>query len=148
MKKYINRLLFMLGYEPIKPKYPQFNPTIVDKKIMQIRSVYNIPQDMIIGHIDPKIVENSIKYEVNQKLLSTLTELIDYQTTTKSTPIGNEYIIVDTLKTSKNAFGNVLEYDIIIKLNQDSTLHYSRITDDGTLVQVSVLPLKPEQWKK
>jgi hypothetical protein len=58
----------------------------------------------------------------------------------------NEYTIVDTLKTSKNAFGNVLGYDVIIKLNQDSTLHYSRITDEGTLVQVSVLPLKPEQW--
>jgi len=95
MKKYINKLLFMLGYEPIKPKYPQFNPTVIrESKVMQIRSVYNVPQDMIIGHIDPKKIEDIIKYEVNQRLLTTLTELIEYKTTTKSTPIiGNEYVI-------------------------------------------------------
>jgi hypothetical protein len=60
----------------------------------------------------------------------------------------DEYTVVDTLKISKNGFNQTLGYDVIIKLKQDSTLHYSHISKDGTLTQVSVLPLKPDQWKK
>ena len=59
----------------------------------------------------------------------------------------NEYTVVDTLNVSRNGFNTILGYDVIIRLKQDSTVHYSHISKDGTLTQVSILPLKPEQWK-
>ncbi len=59
----------------------------------------------------------------------------------------NQYTVVDTLRRSKNGFNHTLGYDVIIRLKSDSTLHYGYVTTEGTLTGVSILSLKPEQWK-
>jgi len=59
----------------------------------------------------------------------------------------DQYTVVDTLRRSKNGFNHTLGYDVIIRLKSDSTLHYGYVTTEGTLTGVSILSLKPEQWK-
>jgi hypothetical protein len=51
----------------------------------------------------------------------------------------NEYIIVDTLNISRNGFGSVLGYDVIIEFN--GNLHYGWIEPDGTLTRVNIKPI-------
>jgi hypothetical protein len=54
----------------------------------------------------------------------------------------SKYTIVDTTYVSKNGFGNVLEYDVIILNHYDSCFHAGSITPEGRLIRYNVKPLK------
>lgn len=52
-----------------------------------------------------------------------------------------EYKIIDTLNVSRNGFGSILGYDIVIKL-QDSTLHYASMNTSNNITYVNVISIK------
>lgn len=60
----------------------------------------------------------------------------------------DEYQVVDTLNVSKNGFGQVLGYDVIIKLNHDSTFHYGYISEESGLQEVEIKPLDLKKYGK
>lgn len=55
----------------------------------------------------------------------------------ESTPVlsKHEYKVTDTLCVSKNGFGNILGYDVIIKY--DSAYHYGTIDSKGNLTYMN-----------
>lgn len=59
-----------------------------------------------------------------------------------STPVlnKNEYVVVDTLDVSRDGFGKIMCYNVIISI--DSVYHYGMIDNDGVLTYVSSHPLK------
>jgi len=52
----------------------------------------------------------------------------------------NEYVIVDTLNVSRNGFGKVLEYEVIVEI--DSSYHYGTINGDGELTNINIKKIK------
>ena len=54
----------------------------------------------------------------------------------------NEYNIIDTLEVNKNGFNKVLTYDVVVKVKEDSSLHYGSITPDGMLVEINFKKIK------
>jgi hypothetical protein len=54
----------------------------------------------------------------------------------------NEYTITDTMSISRNGFGKVLVYDVIILNHYDSMYHAGEITPDGRLVEYNAKPIK------
>ena len=59
----------------------------------------------------------------------------------------DEYQIIDTLYESKNGFGQVLGYDVIVKFNHDSTFHYGYVIDDSELLEVNIKPIDLKKYK-
>jgi hypothetical protein len=41
-----------------------------------------------------------------------------------------EYIVVDTVETNRNGFNQILSYNVVVKVKEDSSLHYGKITND------------------
>lgn len=60
----------------------------------------------------------------------------------------HEYTIVDTVDVNRNGFSQILSYDVYVKLKQDSSFHYGRITPDGDLVDISIRSLNPRVFEK
>ena len=54
----------------------------------------------------------------------------------------NEYKIIDTLYVSKNGYGYIVGYGVIIQFNSDSTYHYGFITDNNKLIDVNIRQIK------
>ncbi len=54
----------------------------------------------------------------------------------------DEYTVTDTLKVSKNGFGRVLGYDVIIFNHYDSAHHYGWISESGELREFNPRPIK------
>jgi hypothetical protein len=53
-----------------------------------------------------------------------------------------EYVIVDTLNVSRNGFGKILEYEVIVEI--DSSYHYGTINVAGELTYVNIKKIKKE----
>lgn len=53
-----------------------------------------------------------------------------------------EYTVVDTIEVNKNGFNQILTYIVVVKVKEDSSLHYGKITDDGMLVDLSFKKIK------
>ena len=58
----------------------------------------------------------------------------------------SEYQIVDTLNVSKNGFGTILGYKVIIRFNHDSTLHYGFIIKGYGLREVEIKPIDLKKY--
>ncbi len=56
-----------------------------------------------------------------------------------------DYKIIDTLHISKNGFGMVLGYDVIIKY--DSSFYYGTIDYNGKLSDIKFKPLNLKKYK-
>ncbi len=54
----------------------------------------------------------------------------------------HEYVLIDTLEVGRNGFGRILSYDVVIRIKEDSSLHYGSITTDGELTDVKIRPIK------
>jgi hypothetical protein len=54
----------------------------------------------------------------------------------------DEYTIIDTVNISKNGFGQILGYDVIILSHYDSSYHLGGINTDNQLCSMSVRPIK------
>jgi hypothetical protein len=53
-----------------------------------------------------------------------------------------EYTIVDTTYVSRNGFGAVLRYNVILLNRYDSMYHAGSITPEGKLTQYNARPIK------
>ena len=53
-----------------------------------------------------------------------------------------EYIVVDTVETNRNGFNQILTYNVVVKVKEDSSLHYGEITPDGMLVDLTFKKIK------
>jgi hypothetical protein len=53
-----------------------------------------------------------------------------------------EYIVVDTVETNRNGFNQILSYNVVVKVKEDSSLHYGKITNDGILVDITFKKIK------
>jgi hypothetical protein len=53
-----------------------------------------------------------------------------------------EYIVVDTVETNRNGFNQILTYNVVVKVKEDSSLHYGEITPDGILVEINFKKIK------
>lgn len=53
-----------------------------------------------------------------------------------------EYIVVDTIGANKNGFNQILTYNVVVKVKEDSSLHYGEITPDGRLVDITFKKMK------
>jgi hypothetical protein len=53
-----------------------------------------------------------------------------------------EYIVVDTVETNRNGFNQILTYNVVVKVKEDSSLHYGEITPDGKLVEINFRKIK------
>ena len=58
----------------------------------------------------------------------------------------SEYQIVDTLNVSKNGFGAILGYKVIIRFNHDSILHYGYINKEYGLREVEIKPIDLKKY--
>jgi hypothetical protein len=54
----------------------------------------------------------------------------------------NEYDIIDTTEVSRNGFNSVLSYDVVVRVKEDSSLHYGSITPNGMLVKINFKKIK------
>lgn len=54
----------------------------------------------------------------------------------------NQYSVIDTLEVNRNGFGNILSYTVVVKVKEDSSFHYGRILEDGTLVDITFKKIK------
>jgi len=54
----------------------------------------------------------------------------------------NEYDIVDTTEINRNGFNQVLTYDVVVMVKEDSSLHYGEITPEGMLVEINFKKIK------
>lgn len=57
----------------------------------------------------------------------------------------DQYRVVDTLKSSRNGFGQILSYDVIVEY--DSAFYVGSITPDGDLTEFTFVKLNPNDWK-
>ncbi len=99
MRKLINKLFLKLGYVPASDV--KYMVVRVKPNIIKIRSEYNVPLSKVAEIKDPKLVEEMIKFEVNQKLFGKLKELIEYETYKEITPEGEEYTVKAKLNIAK-----------------------------------------------
>jgi hypothetical protein len=54
----------------------------------------------------------------------------------------NEYVVIDTIESNKNGFNKVLSYDVVVRVEEDSSLHYGKITLNGKLVEINFKKIK------
>jgi hypothetical protein len=54
----------------------------------------------------------------------------------------NEYVVIDTIESNKNGFNQVLTYDVVVRVEEDSSLHYGSIRPDGKLVEINFRKIK------
>ena len=78
------------------------------------------------------------------KNLLVITVLLLGLSSCDSHPILNdhEYTVTDTTYVSKNGFDMILDYDIILFNNYDSSYHAGSITPDGKLIRYNPRPIK------
>ena len=53
-----------------------------------------------------------------------------------------EYIVVDTIGANKNGFNQILTYNVVVKIKEDSSFHYGEITPDGMLINLTFKKMK------
>ena len=83
-----------------------------------------------------------------KKLLLIITTITLLSSCVEPVLRGDEYQVIDTLEVNKNGMGLILGYDVIVKFNHDSTLHYGYIHKDGELTRVEIKPLDLKKYGK
>lgn len=59
----------------------------------------------------------------------------------------SEFRVIDTLSTIKNGYNTVLGYNVIIRLEQDSSFHFGGIDISGKLRFVKITKLDLNKFK-
>ena len=94
---------------------------------------------------EPKMVKDGIGMDISLValiLLLVLSIIVSSCTWTDPILTRDEYTVTDTLDVSKNGFGQVLGYDVIIFNHYDSAHHYGWITSSGNLTEFNPRPIK------
>ncbi len=94
---------------------------------------------------EPRMIKHGIGIDISLVPLILLFVLsIIVSSCTETDPIlrGNEYTVTDTLNVSKNGFGQVLGYDVIIFNHYDSAHHYGALSPSGKLREFNPRPIK------
>ena len=80
-----------------------------------------------------------MKYILGLLLVLTLTSCVDNRAVLGK----NEYKVIDTTYVSKNGFGKILGYDVIIEI--DSSYYAGSLNPDKELIRVNPRKLKYKQ---
>jgi hypothetical protein len=94
---------------------------------------------------EPRMIKHGIGMDISFVpliLLFVLSIIVSSCTGTDPLLTRDEYTVTDTLDVSKNGFGQVLGYDVIIFNHYDSVHHYGWLTSTGKLVELNPRPIK------
>lgn len=54
----------------------------------------------------------------------------------------DEFTVVDTVEVNRNGFNQILSYKVVIKVHEDSSLHYGVINLSGMLTDITFKKIK------